>query len=242
MEPSETLIEKLKTAERVVALTGAGVSAESGVPTFRGEEGLWKNYRAEELATPEAFTADPKLVWEFYCWRRDLIADISPNPSHDALARMEKRYPNFLLITQNVDGLHEKAGSREILELHGNIWKVRCVAEGTVIETRERFDEIPPLCDCGALLRPHVVWFGEGLDPAVLNQAFEASASSDLFIVAGTSGVVQPAASLPVIAKRAGAYVVEINMEPTPISTVADETILGKSGEIFPSLLEALDE
>jgi NAD-dependent deacetylase len=242
MQISETLIDKLKTADRVVALTGAGVSAESGVPTFRGEEGIWRNYRAEELATPEAFTSDPKLVWEFYCWRRDLIADISPNPSHDTLAEMEKRYPNFLLITQNVDGLHEKAGSRKLLELHGNIWKVRCVTEGRVTETREKFTDIPPTCDCGALLRPHVVWFGEGLDPAVLNDAFEASGGSELFIVAGTSGVVQPAASLPVVAKRAGAYVVEINTQPNPISTVADETLLGKSGEIFPSLLGVLDE
>ena len=231
--------EKLRSAKSVTVLTGAGVSAESGVPTFRGEEGLWKNFRAEELATPEAFQRDPKLVWEWYDWRRTLIAPLKPNPGHIALVEMEKRYDEFTLITQNVDGLHEAAGSKNIVEMHGTIWKVRCTSEGTVSGNREApLGKLPPMCECGAMLRPHIVWFGESLEPAVLQKAFEASRSCDVFIVAGTSAVVQPAASLAGMAADAGAFVIEVNPDETPITDIVSAHLHGKSGEILPQLLE----
>jgi NAD-dependent deacetylase len=230
--------EKLDSARSVAVLTGAGVSAESGVPTFRGEEGLWKNFRAEELATPEAFERDPHLVWEWYDWRRRLLAPLKPNRGHETIAEMEKRYDDFLLITQNVDGLHMKAGSRKMVELHGNIWKTRCLAEGAVVENLETpLAEIPPHCECGAMLRPHIVWFGESLDPGVIETAFGAARECDVFIVAGTSSYVQPAASLSSIAKEAGAYVIEINIDATPATGLVDVSLRGKSGEILPLLL-----
>jgi NAD-dependent deacetylase len=165
--------EALARARRVVALTGSGISAESGIPTFRGENGLWRRYRAEDLATPEAFARDPVLVWEWYDWRRSLIAPAEPNAGHRVLARWETLFDSFAVITQNVDGLHGKAGSREVVELHGNIWKTRCTREGTVREARETpLPHLPPVCpDCGALARPHIVWFGEALDRSVLERA-----------------------------------------------------------------------
>ncbi|MGO9018637.1 MAG: SIR2 family NAD-dependent protein deacylase [Syntrophobacteraceae bacterium] len=232
------LREKLWRARYVAVLTGAGISAESGVPTFRGEGGLWKQFRAIDLATPEAFSRDPKLVWEFYNWRRELVAPLSPNPGHFALAEIEHRVPRFTLITQNIDGLHEKAGSRNLIELHGNLWKVRCTGCETVIEDRRiPLPELPACEACGSLLRPHVVWFGEMLEPQVLDAAYKAIGSCDLMIVIGTSGTVQPAASMGVQAKRNGAAVAEINLEPTPYSDVYNISISGKSGEILPKLL-----
>jgi NAD-dependent deacetylase len=239
LEIDGSVKEKLRGAEKVAVLTGAGVSAESGVPTFRGEEGLWKNFRAEELATPEAFQRDPKLVWEWYDWRRGLITGLKPNPGHHALAEMEKKYADFTLITQNVDGLHEAAGSKNIVELHGNIWKVRCTVEGKVSDSHETpLGELPPRCQCGAMLRPHIVWFGESLEPAVLQKAFEASRNCDVFIVAGTSAVVQPAASLAGLAADAGAFVIEVNPDHTPITSLVDAHLRGRSGEVLPLLLE----
>ncbi len=236
--PLENLREKLRRAKHVAVLTGAGISAESGVPTFRGEGGLWKKFRAVDLATPEAFSRDPKLVWEFYNWRRELIGPLSPNPGHFALAEIERRVPRFTLITQNIDGLHKKAGSRNIIELHGNLWMLRCTRCKTVSEDlRIPLPELPACQSCGSLLRPHVVWFGEMLDPDVLNTAYEAIGNCDLMIVTGTSGTVQPAASMGVQAKRNGAPVAEINLEPTPYSDVYDISISGKSGEILPRLL-----
>ena len=239
MEISGEVKEKLRSAKKVAVLTGAGVSAESGVPTFRGEQGLWKNFRAEELATPQAFHRDPKLVWEWYDWRRGLIADIKPNPGHHALVEMEKRYRDFTLITQNVDGLHETAGSKNIVELHGNIWKVRCTTEGKVTGNRQTpMKKLPPLCECGAMLRPHIVWFGESLEPDILQKAFDASRACDVFIVAGTSAVVQPAASLAGLAADAGAFVIEVNPDETPITDIVSAHLHGKSGEVLPLLLE----
>lgn len=237
-----TVFEKIKNSKSVSVLTGAGVSAESGVPTFRGEEGLWNNYRAEELATPTAFERDPNLVWRWYDWRRTLLAPLKPNAGHFALAQMEKSYDNFTLITQNVDGLHRMAGSTNPVELHGNIWLMRCVSEGVVTENKNTpLVALPPKCnDCGGLLRPHIVWFGESLDETVLTRAFKSAENCDLFFVIGTSGVVQPAASLAVIAKQNGAMVIEINLEPTPISDVADATLLGPSAKVLPELLEAV--
>src|SRR5271157_2202839 len=232
------LKEKLWRAKHIAVLTGAGISAESGVPTFRGEGGLWKQFRAVDLATPEAFSRDPKLVWEFYNWRRELIAPLSPNPGHFALAEIERRVPHLTLITQNIDGLHAKAGSTNIIELHGNLWKVRCTRCGTIAKDgRIPLPKTPACQSCNSLLRPHVVWFGEMLDPQVLNAAFDAIGRCDLMMVIGTSGTVQPAATMGVQAKRNGAMVAEINLEPTPYSDVYDISILGKSGEILPKLL-----
>lgn len=182
LQISDRLKRKLRTARRVVVLTGAGISAESGAPTFRGEGGLWKNFRAEEVATPEAFARDPKFVWEWYDQRRTLLKQIKPNLAHEVLARMEKRTPEFWVVTQNIDGLHQLAGSRNVIELHGNIWKVRCVKEGKVTERRDSpLPELPPKCACGALLRPHVVWFGEMLPVAPNTSAAKSFAATPSF-------------------------------------------------------------
>lgn len=225
----------------VTVLTGAGVSAESGVPTFRGEDGLWRNYRAEELATPQAFAADPRLVWEWYDWRRSIISGKEPNPAHYAITAIENLFDRFLLITQNVDGLHRRAGTRRLVELHGYIFGVRCVEEGTVAENLEvPLSSIPPRCDCGAMLRPDIVWFGEALPEHALRSAMEASGTCDLMLVVGTSAVVQPAASMPLLAKRSGAFVVEINPDPTPVSPYVDLVIQGKAGEVMPEVASAL--
>jgi len=238
----EAAAEVLRGAERVVALTGAGISAESGVPTFRGPDGLWKTYRAEELATPEAFQADPVLVWEWYEWRRGRVAAVEPNPGHIVLARWQTTFRSFTLITQNVDGLHAKAGSADVVELHGNIWKLRCTAEGTVTENRAHpLPELPPRCPaCGALLRPHIVWFGEPLDRATLGRAFAASEACDVILTIGTSAVVHPAASLPLTAAAAGARVIEVNPEPTPLTLSAHVSLRGPSGVILPAVDERL--
>jgi len=241
-EKTETgaLIAVLTLAKHVVVSTGAGISAESGIPTFRGKEGLWKKYRAEELATPTAFAQNPELVWEFYEWRRGIIAEKKPNPGHKVLARWESVFPVFSLITQNIDGLHQKAGSTDMLELHGNIWKLRCTEEGTISENHETpLKKIPPLCpDCGALLRPHVVWFGESLSPTVLQKAFQLSSECDVMFVIGTSALVQPAASLPLSAAETGAKIVEVNPDPTPLTPYADFSFRGKAGEILPLIEE----
>jgi NAD-dependent deacetylase len=229
------LRQELSQAQRVVALTGAGISAESGVPTFRGADGLWRQYRAVDLATPEAFARNPELVWEFYNWRRELLAKLNPNAAHRALVELERRAPGFLLVTQNIDDLHRAAGSRQVLELHGNIWQLRCTGCGQVSEDRTLPLPARPACGaCGKLLRPNVVWFGERLDPVILNQAMQALESCQLLLIIGTSASVQPAASMGLHAKRRGALVAEINLEATPYSDSYDLTILGKAGEILP--------
>ncbi len=238
----QTLLERarkhLARAKRVTVLTGAGVSAESGVPTFRGADGLWKNHDVTQLATPQAFAADPALVWEFYNWRRALLKKCSPNPAHLALAEFEARRPDFTLITQNVDGLHAQAGSRNILEIHGNLWRVRCLGCGREVLDERSHLPFPPQCEeCGQMLRPAVVWFGEALDPALLEASTSACQSCDLLIVIGTSAVVHPAASLAPLAKRSGAVVIEVNLEATPHSTMVDLSLQGKAGEIVPALL-----
>jgi NAD-dependent deacetylase len=236
---SHKMIERLRTAKRVVVITGAGISAESGVPTFRGSDGLWRQYRAEELATLDAFRRDPRLVWEWYDWRRRLIARKEPNAGHLAIAAMEGLFEQFLLITQNVDGLHRKAGNRKLIEIHGNIWRVRCMEEGRVFEHEEvPLKEVPPRCECGTYLRPDVIWFGESLSEKDLADSHAALRECDCLLVVGTSAVVQPVASFPAIARNSGAFIVEINVEPTPISGWVDESILGKSGQVLPQLLE----
>jgi NAD-dependent deacetylase len=226
-----------QSVRSMAVLTGAGISAESGVPTFRGKDGLWRQYRAEDLATPEAFRRNPTLVWEWYDWRRELIANCQPNQAHLILAEMEKALPDFTLIAQNVDGLHRRAGSQKVVEFHGNLWDVRCVTEGTVREYRDvPLPAVPPRCQCGALLRPNVVWFGEPLPAGAIAAAQEAAMSCDLMLVIGTSGVIHPAASVPLWAKQGGAYLIEINVQRTPISTYADEVILGPAAVEVPKL------
>ena len=223
---------------RVAALTGAGISAESGVSTFRDAGGLWENERVEDVATPEAFQRDPARVWRWYDARRRQIAACRPNAGHLALAAYEARHPGFTLVSQNVDGLHREAGSAGLILLHGEIFRVRCVREKTTREDRRvPLPEIPPRCDCGGLLRPDVVWFGEELPAGEMARAAEAAAQAALFLVIGTSALVYPAASLPEIARRRGAYLVEINIEPTPLSPMAHEVIQGKAAQVLPALL-----
>ena len=237
---SELLIRKLKHATTVAVLTGAGISAESGVPTFRGEQGLWKNFKPEELANFNVFIKNPKLVWEWYNFRKKLIHQAQPNPGHFALAQMETFFPDFYLITQNVDNLHRLAGSKRIYELHGNIMRNRCVDCNKQLAENFIEKENLPHCDCGGLVRPDVVWFGESLPETAITKSFEVVDRSDVFFSIGTSAVVQPAASLPIEAKRAGAYVVEINFEPTVITNYVDESIIGESGEILPKLIKKI--
>ena len=229
---------RLATARGVTVLTGAGISADSGVPTFRGADGLWRNFRAEDLATPEAFARDPCVVWEWYNWRRELIATKSPNPAHYALVDLEKRFERFWLITQNVDGLHGAAGSQKLSEIHGNIWKVRCTRCGRVDENRELPIAIPPSCAaCGGLLRPHIVWFGEALATEDLNRSYEALGRCEVLLIIGTSGIVYPAASFAPVAKAAGAFVVEINLDATPNTQVVDVSLQGRTKDVVPELL-----
>lgn len=227
----------LRGARAVAVVTGAGISAESGVPTFRGAGGLWKNFRAEELATPDAFARDPRLVWEWYDWRRQLIAGCAPNAGHETLARWERRFPAFTLVTQNVDGLHRRAGSRAVLCVHGDIWRVRCTACGREeLDERAPLPQLPPRCACGALLRPGVVWFGESLPMDTYQAGAEAVRAADVVLVVGTSGLVYPAAGLPMMARSAGARLVEVNVAETPLSPIMDVTLTGPSGEILPEL------
>ena len=232
--------DKLSAAQSVTVLTGAGISADSGVPTFRGADGLWRNFRAEDLATPEAFARDPRLVWEWYNWRRELIATKRPNPAHETVAAMEQRFKQFWLITQNVDGLHRDAGSRQLSEIHGNIWMVRCTQCRKILENRAVPITILPLCpSCGGLLRPHIVWFGESLAEEDLERSAAALQRSDVCMIVGTSGLVYPAAGFGAIAKQAGAYIVEINLDSTPHSNLADATLQGRARDLVPLLLEA---
>lgn len=234
------LIRSLREAQRVVVLTGAGISAESGVPTFRdAQTGLWAKYDPQELATPEAFHRNPRLVWEWYEWRRDLIAGVKPNSGHDALAALENLVPSFTLITQNIDSLHQKAGSKNVIELHGNLSRYKCSVENRIVDNWATTNEIPPSCPhCGSLLRPDVVWFGESLPVNALNTAMQASQSADFFMTIGTSGIVQPAASLPIEAVLHGATVIEINPNVTPISGWMTFILRGPSGSILPALVE----
>ena len=229
----------LASAKNVTILTGAGISADSGVPTFRGAEGVWRTFRAEDLATPEAFERDPRLVWEWYNWRRELIATKQPNPAHVALVELERSRPDtFWLITQNVDGLHRTAGSQRLSEIHGNIWKVRCTSCGIISENQEIPLPVLPTCRlCQALLRPHIVWFGESLWKEDLRRCDEALRACDLLLVIGTSGIVYPAAGFASVAKEVGALVIEINLESTPQSNLVDLSLQGRAKDLVPLLL-----
>ncbi len=236
--PSD-LVRFLRSVQRVAVLTGAGVSQESGLPTFRDAgSGLWARYRPEDLATPQAFERNPQLVWEWYSTRRLKAGEVQPNPGHYALVEMERRVSEFTLITQNIDGLHQRAGSKNLIELHGNITRVRCSACSERLEEWEQPEQgVPPCPKCGAKLRPDVVWFGEMLPPRELNRAMEAARSCQAFFAVGTSGVVEPAASLPHVARLAGALVVEINISETSLTPYATYFLQGKSGELLPSLV-----
>lgn len=238
---SRRCAERLRDATSVLVLTGAGISAESGVPTFRGPQGLWRTFRPEDLATPEAFARDPRLVWEWYDWRRGLIAPLRPNAAHEAVAALENRTPTFLLATQNVDGLHATAGSRSMAELHGSLWRARCAGScGAVLEDRRvPLPDLPPSCECGALLRPDVVWFGEALPEASLERALAAARQAQVVLVVGTSSLVYPAAALPEVGRRHGAFVVEVNPEATPLTPLADVSLRGRAAEVMPPLVEA---
>lgn len=235
------LAAALRQARRVVVLTGAGASAESGVPTFRGAGGLWKGYDPMQLATPEAFARDPHEVWEWYDWRRQKVAACRPNPGHEALAELERRIPEFLLVTQNVDRLHQDAGSEKVVELHGDIWTLRCSARcGHEAEDRRTpIPELPACPACGAPLRPGVVWFGEALPPGALDRAVAATRVCEVFLVVGTSSVVYPAASLTPLAAASGARVFEVNPEPGA-GVPGVQVLRGPAGEVLPAALEAM--
>jgi NAD-dependent deacetylase len=238
----------LSRARSLCVLTGAGVSAESGIPTCRGPDGLWRNFRVEELATPGAFARDPMLVWEWYAWRREMMREARPNAAHYALAEMEeefaRRNAGYTIVTQNIDGLHERAGSRNILRLHGSVWILRCTAcESEREDHAVPLETVPPRCRefragqrCGGVMRPAVVWFGETLPEEALRRSMHAAAGSDVFLVVGTSSLVYPPASLPLIAKQKGALLVEINPNPTPLSGLADLRFSGKAGDILSAL------
>jgi NAD-dependent deacetylase len=227
------LVEAIHGARHVVVLTGAGISAESGVPTFRdAQTGLWAKFKPEELATPEAFRRNPKIVWEWYAWRRELVGQVEPNAGHRALVESERRVPRFTLITQNVDGLHQRAGSRNVIELHGNIARTKCFEEDTLVDHWEDTGEVPPRCPrCGGRLRPDVVWFNEMLPPQAIEQALEASRACDVFLSIGTSALVHPAASLPFEASERGATLIEVNPDETPLTAHAHFRLCGTASK-----------
>jgi len=238
MEGVEAAVRALAQAQFVVALTGAGISAESGIPTFRGPGGLWRSFRPEDLATPEAFARDPELVWEWYAWRQGLVAAAEPNAGHRALVALE-RATTVTIVTQNVDGLHARAGSTDPIELHGSLWRVRCTecANERTIDTP--IEGLPTCAECGALERPGVVWFGESLPEEPFELAIDAVSRAQVLLVVGTSGIVQPAASLVEIGRARGATVIEVNPEATPGGR--NRIVLaGPAGEILPALVDAV--
>ncbi len=240
MEFKEEFLQKLKSAGSVVFFTGAGISAESGIPTFRGNEGLWKKFRPEELANFDAFIRNPGLVWEWYQYRRKIVEEAQPNAGHFAIAEMENYFDNVSVITQNIDNLHARAGSTKIYELHGNIERNYCIDCKTYYthEELESSGSAPECRLCGGLIRPDVVWFGEPLPQNIFSAAENVARNSDICFVVGTSAVVYPAAYIPGAAKSGGSYLVEINIEPTELSYRVDYSIIGKSGEILPQILE----
>ncbi len=223
-------------------LTGAGISAESGVPTFRdAQTGLWAKFRPEDLATPEAFARDPQRIWEWYEWRRELVRRVEPNAGHRALVELAKAVPRLTLVTQNVDGLHQRAGSQGVIEYHGNLLRDRCSAEGTIARRASlSLSGLPECARCGELLRPDVVWFGEAIPRQALFEADAAVADCDVFLSVGTAAVVYPAAGLAESARRRGAKVIEINTGPTALTPLVDVALCGPSGVVLPQVLQAL--
>ena len=237
------LIEKaavyLNEARSVVVSTGAGMSKESGIPTFRdAPNALWDKYDPETLASPEGWRRDPPLVWRWYAERRRMIAETKPNPGHFAIAEIENQFEDFVVITQNIDDHHRKAGSRQVIEIHGNIFRYKCFDAEHVIDTLPEGDEVPPRCSCGSLIRPAVVWFGEMLPEEAIRRSYDAIESCDTMLVVGTSGIVYPVAGLPSLARRFGARVIEINPEETPITLESHLFLKGPAGEVLPRLVE----
>jgi NAD-dependent deacetylase len=236
MNQFKAAAELIQKAEHLIALTGAGISKESNVPTFRGKDGLWKQYNAMDLATPQAFHKNPQLVWEWYSWRQDLIAKCEPNHAHLTLAKWERNGLLKTLITQNVDGLHRRAGSTQIFEVHGNLWALKCTKCSFHSHLSQPAHGIPPCPECKSNLRPDVVWFGESLPSTIMDHVFKELQAADIILVIGTSALVQPAASLPLIVKQNGGHILEINVEKTPLTSAATIHLLGKAGEILPKL------
>jgi len=237
------LIGRVRKARLICALTGAGISAESGVPTFRdAQTGMWAQFDPLELATPDAFRRNAKLVWDWYAWRRELVAGAAPNAGHRALAAIQTAKPDFLVITQNVDGLHQAAGSTNVVELHGNIQRVKCSREGTIVATWDDSSprEAPRCAQCGAFLRPDVVWFEETLPDDALARAERAARDCDVLLVVGTAAEVYPAAMLPAYARHHGAAIVEINPNPTRLTDRVDFVLRGPSGIVLPALVAAV--
>jgi NAD-dependent deacetylase len=232
----QTVADIISKSEYLIALTGAGISKESNVPTFRGKDGLWKQYNAMDLATPSAFARDPQLVWEWYVWRQGLIAECSPNPAHMTLVKWEERGILKSLITQNVDGLHRRAGSQNVLEVHGDLWALKCISCDHTERLSAPATGIPPCPKCDKHLRPDVVWFGESLDPDIMRLVYVELERADACIVIGTSAYVQPAASFPLIVKQQGGRIIEVNVEQTMLTGVVDVHLSGKAGEVMPSL------
>ena len=238
----EALIDALRASRHVCVLSGSGISAESGVPTFReAQTGLWEKFDPHELATPEAFLRDPELIWRWYRWRRELVAKVEPNAGHRALVDLASQVREFTLITQNVDGLHQRAGSDNVIEFHGNIFEDRCFVEGCVVTDASDVSSAVPACPaCGGQLRPGVVWFGEAIPEDALNKAMAAASTCDLFFSIGTSSLVWPAAGLAETARTAGARIVEVNPNPTPLSDMSDFCLSGNAGTVLPDLVSRL--
>ena len=241
MKMFESIKDQIKDSKKIVFVTGAGMSQESGIPTFRGKDGLWRNYDAMKLATMDAFYEDPKLVWEWYNERRSNILSAQPNEGHKAVAELEK-YANVIVLTQNIDGLHQRAGSSEVLELHGSIIKIKCTVCDFRDEIMTEFSQIPPLCKCGNILRPDVVWFGESLPQDVWQKAMTHSSQCDLMIIAGTSLVVSPANTLPLYAKQNNAVLIEVNPQDTEMSSEMDLMIRNTSAIALPEFVSILKE
>ncbi|MFX1368317.1 MAG: NAD-dependent protein deacylase [Promethearchaeota archaeon] len=232
----------LKNAKYTIALTGAGISKESNVPTFRGKDGLWNNYNVMELATPQAFSRNPKLVWEWYTWRQGIVSKCNPNPAHIILAKWEREGLLRSVISQNVDGLHRRAGSENVLEVHGNLWSLKCVSCNHTDRLDSPAQGIPECPECGNNLRPDVVWFGESLPHDIMGFVYRELESADLCLVIGTSALVQPAASFPLVVKQRGGLLVEINVEATPVSPLVDYQLRGEAGILLPKVDSQMDQ
>jgi NAD-dependent deacetylase len=240
---SQKLLTRLKNASSVTVLTGAGISAESGIPTFRGKDGLWENKKVEEVASAQALENDPELFWKFYDWRKKLINEVKPNLGHYSLVDFERIYEDFTLITQNVDNLHQEAGNKNVIELHGNIFRTKCAKcgknhDGAITPTQD----LPKCAECGSVLRPDVILFGENLDESLLRKAHEAAAGCEIFFSIGTSSLVEPAASIPLLAKANGSYVVEINSEETALTSHVDESLRGSTEKVLPALVIIIEK
>ncbi|KAF0151237.1 MAG: NAD-dependent deacetylase [Ignavibacteria bacterium] len=242
MQFKDQFRKKLSSAKKLVFFTGAGISAESGIATFRGADGIWNKMRPEELASFSAFMKNPNLIWEWYQHRREIIHKVEPNAGHKAIAELEKYY-DVIVVTQNVDNLHKRAGSTKIFELHGNIERNFCIACHTFVSEKQfEGNEVPQCEKCGGMIRPDVVWFGENLPQDQFSGGETAAEWSDICFVVGTSAVVYPAAYIPQSAKRAGSYLVEINIEPTELSRFVDYSIIGKAGDVLPKILKLISQ